>query len=72
MPLMFVIFLLFGLAILVGAGPWMLERLAPPLNSMLKALAMLFGISLIVHTVLLLPVFGFHQLLVRLTGSDVR
>jgi len=72
MPLLLVIFLLLGLAILVGAGPWMLERLAPPLNSMFKALAMLFGISGIVHTVLLLPVFGFHKILVRLTGFEVK
>jgi len=72
MPLMFVLILLFGLAVLVGAGPWMFERLAPALNSMLKALAMLFGISVIVHTILLLPSLGLHKLLVRLTGFDVR
>jgi hypothetical protein len=68
---MFVMFLLFGLAVLVGAGPWMFERLAPTINSMLRALAMLFGISVIVHTVLLLPIIGFHRLLVRITGYDV-
>ena len=72
LPLIIVLFLLFGLAILVGAGPWMFERLAPPLNSMLKALAMLFGISVSVHAVLLIPIFGLHKLLVRLTGFDVR
>jgi hypothetical protein len=72
MPFTVVLFLLLGLAILVGAGPWMLERLAPPLNSMVKAVAMLFGISVIVHTVLFLPIFGFHKLLVRLTGLDVK
>jgi hypothetical protein len=72
MPFTLVLFLLLGLAILVGAGPWMLERLAPPLNSMVKAVAMLFGISVIVHTVLFLPIFGFHKLLVRLTGLDVK
>jgi hypothetical protein len=71
MPLMLVMFLLFGLAVLVGAGPWMFERLAPTINSMLMALAMLFGISVIVHTVLLLPIIGFHRLLVRITGYDV-
>ncbi|MFH2038941.1 MAG: hypothetical protein ABIJ65_05845 [Chloroflexota bacterium] len=72
MPLILVIFLLIGLAVLVGAGSWMFESLAPPINSLLRSLAILFGISVIVHIVLLIPVFGLHKLLVRITGYDVR
>ena len=71
MPLMLVIFMLIGLAVLVGAGSWMFDRLAPAINSILKALAMLFGISVIVHIVLLLPIFGFHKLIRKITGYDV-
>ncbi|OGN75835.1 MAG: hypothetical protein A2X25_01435 [Chloroflexi bacterium GWB2_49_20] len=71
LPLGFVLILLFGLAVLVGAGPWMLDKLAPPINSMLRALAMLFGISVIVHAILLLPIAGFHKILVRITGFDI-
>ncbi len=71
MPLMLVMSLLLGLAVLVGAGSWMFERLAPPINSMLRSLAMIFGISVIVHTFLLLPIIGFHKLLVKVTGYDV-
>jgi hypothetical protein len=71
LPMGILLFLLSGLAILVGAGPWMLEKIAPPLNSMLRALAMLFGISVSVHVILLLPILGFHKLLVRITGYDI-
>jgi hypothetical protein len=71
MPLGFVTILLLALAILAGAGPWMLEKLAPLVNSMLIALAILFGLSVIVHAVLLLPLAGLHKILVRITGFDI-
>lgn len=71
MPFGIILVILIGLAILVGAGPWMLDRIAPPLNSMLRALALLFGISVSVHAILLLPIFGFRKILVRITGYDV-
>lgn len=71
MPFIILLILLTCLAIMVGAGPWMLERLAPPINSMLESLAMLFGISIIVHLVLLIPAFCLHKLLARITGFDI-
>jgi hypothetical protein len=63
--------LLVGLAILAGAGPWMLENLAPPINSFLGGLAMIFGLSGIVHLLLILPFAIFHFLLARVSGVDI-
>jgi len=63
--------LLVGLAILAGAGPWMLENLAPPINSFLGGLAMIFGLSGIVHLFLILPFAIFHFLLARVSGVDI-
>ncbi|MFQ5616731.1 MAG: hypothetical protein ACE5GO_09795 [Anaerolineales bacterium] len=39
-----------------GAGPWLLTNLAPSLNNLLRAIAMVFGISIAVHLALVLPV----------------
>lgn len=68
LPIAVVIFILFGLVLTAGLGPWMLQHLAPPLNSSLRAIAAVFGISAAVHLVLWLPLLGFRQLLEKLTG----
>lgn len=60
------------IVILAGAGPWMLENLAPPINSFLQALAMIFGLSAVLHTLLILPFFLLHGLLAKLTHIDVK
>lgn len=62
---------LVGLAILAGAGPWMLENLTPPFNDFLRALALLFGLSAVIHALLILPFLLFHRILAKLTGMDV-
>jgi len=71
LPLGLVIGLLFGLTILAGAGPWMLDNLAAPVNSFLKGLAAIFGLSGAVHLVSVLPFTLFHRLFSKLTGVDV-
>lgn len=60
-----------GLAILAGAGVWMLEHVAPPVNEFLQALALIFGLSGAIHALLLPPFFALHKLLAKLTGVDV-
>ena len=62
---------LLGVAILAGAGPWMLENLASPFNSFLRALALIFGLSGIFQILLILPFLFFHRILTKLTGVDV-
>ncbi len=62
---------LVGLAILAGAGAWMLANLAPPVNGFLRALALIFGLSASIHVILILPFFLLHKLFAKLTGVDV-
>jgi hypothetical protein len=62
---------LLGVAILAGAGPWMLANLASPFNSFLRALALIFGLSGIFQMLLILPFLLFHRILTRLTGVDI-
>jgi hypothetical protein len=62
---------LVAVAILAGAGPWMLANLAPSFNSFLRSLALIFGLSGIFHILLILPFLLFHRLLAKLTGMDI-
>lgn len=62
---------LLALALLSGAGPWMLQNLAPPFNQGLRALAGVFAVSIFVHALLALPVYGFRRLLSKITRLEV-
>jgi hypothetical protein len=63
---------LFALAIFAGAGTWMLENITPFLDNFLYSIALLFGLSNVVHIVLLIPFFLLHRLLVYILKLDVR
>ena len=62
---------LFGIALLFGAGPWMLTTIAPRLNNFLSSVAVIFGLSAFVHILLILPTALIHKLMARATGVDV-
>jgi len=63
---------LLGLALFAGAGGWMLANLAPLLNDFLSVVATLFGLSVVLQVVLLLPIMLSHKIVSRVTGVDVR
>jgi hypothetical protein len=63
--------ILFSLVLLVGAGPWMWNNIAPLISNFLTSVAVIFGLSTIIHVVLVLPTALFHKLLARVTGVDV-
>lgn len=71
LPVLLIILGLVTVAVLVGAGPWMLANLAPRFNTVLRALAVVFGISLLPHIVLALPVGLLRRLISRLTGLTI-
>jgi hypothetical protein len=71
LELLISIAVLFGLALLFGAGPWMLSNVAPRLSTFLSAVAVIFGLSGFVHILLILPTLLTHKLLARATGVDV-
>jgi hypothetical protein len=62
---------LLGIALLIGAGPWMLSNIAPRLSNFLSSVAVIFGLSAFVHALLVLPAALAHRLLARATGVDV-
>jgi hypothetical protein len=63
--------ILFSLALLIGAGPWMWDKLAPLLSNFLSSVALILGLSAIIHIVLVLPVALLHRVLAKLTGVDI-
>ena len=63
---------LLALALLVGAGPWMLEHVAPGLSRLLAAAAAVFGLSAGLHALLLVPTRLLHLALTRVTGLEVQ
>jgi hypothetical protein len=65
------IVVLFAIALLFGAGPWILSTVAPRLSSFLSSVALIFGLSAFVHVLLILPTALMHKLAARLTGVDV-
>lgn len=60
-----------ALALIAGAGPWMLATVTPPLNDFLQSVAMLFGLSAAVHAMLLLPTFLVHKFVARVFMVDI-
>ena len=63
--------ILFSIALLIGAGPWMLNHVAPLVSNFLSSVAVILGLSSVIHAVLILPTMLIHKLLARLTGLDV-
>jgi hypothetical protein len=64
--------ILFGIILLFGAGPWMLNNLAPHVSNFFVFVAAMFGLSSFLHILLILPAALLHKLLARLTGVDVQ
>ena len=71
LPLSIFAIILLALALLAGAGPWMLMNLAPPLNAFFKSVSLIFGLSVVLHMVLIVPIFLVHRILTKITGLDV-
>lgn len=71
LPIILVVAVLVGLALVAGAGPWMLVNLAPGLTTLVRTLVAIFAISLAVHLLLGLPVGLLAALISKLTGLRV-
>ena len=71
MPLFVWVIAILALALIAGAGPWMLAYVTPPLNNFLQSVALLFGLSAGVHVLLILPTFLVHKFLARLLKVDI-
>jgi hypothetical protein len=66
-----VVIILVGIGILIGIGPWMLASIGPTVNTLFRALAVVFGVSILAHLILLIPVFLFRMGLSSVMGMKV-
>lgn len=71
LPMGVVLLVLLGVGVAAGAGGWMLENLAPGVNSILRAVSAVFAISLLVHLVLGIPLWLLRLIISRVTGMRV-
>lgn len=71
LPIAIPLLVLSGLAVFAGAGPWMLQNLAPGIETLVSALVMVFATSLAAHLALGLPVGLLAALASRVTGLRV-
>lgn len=62
---------LLTLALVAGAGPWLVANLAAPLNDFLRGTALVLVVSILFHIVLIGPLWVAHRILTKLTGLDV-
>lgn len=74
LPIAVVIGLVIACAWLMGAGPWLIktwERVTPWISAIFRVLGLIFGISAMIHALLLPPFWVMHRLLRRVSRSNV-
>jgi hypothetical protein len=70
-PILVFLGIIVGLALLVGAGPWILENIAPWLNRAFVSMAVVLGISAVIHFILLPPLWILRTLISHWRGLSV-
>jgi hypothetical protein len=71
LPLGIILVLLLVMSLAFGAGPWLALHLAQPLNQVLLTIDFILGISVLVHLILLLPLWIMRCTLNRLLPFQV-
>jgi hypothetical protein len=71
LPVGLFLFVLLAIGLLAGAGPWLLDHLSSPISRALNTLALVFGVSILVHLVLVFPLWGIRRFLSYLMKLDV-
>ncbi len=71
LPVILGVVILLALGVIAGAGSWMLQHLAPPLNEALRASAVMLAMSAIIHFVALVPMLLLRRLLSKILRLDV-
>jgi hypothetical protein len=71
LPLGLILLFLFVISLVAGAGPWLYQNLSAPMNQVLRSISLVFGISAILHLLLLPFIWVIRQLLARLLGLEL-
>jgi hypothetical protein len=71
LPLGVILLCLFAISLLAGARPWLYNSLASPVNQIFRSVALVFGISAVLHFILMPFIWIIRRLLARLLGLEV-
>ena len=71
LPVLFAVLCVVVVALIIGAGPWLSETIAPTFNQVMRSISIIFAISVAVHIIILLPIWLLRILAGRLTGLTV-
>ncbi len=71
MPLIFTILGLVLLILLIGIGPWLLTNLGKAILTAMNAIALVFGITVLIHIILLPPTWLVRKIVSRVVGLQV-
>ncbi|MFZ0533767.1 MAG: hypothetical protein WAM09_11350 [Anaerolineales bacterium] len=71
LPLIFVLVILLVSILLIGVGPWLLSRFGNAFKAALDAITMVFGITVMIHLILLPPMWIIRKIISRLVGFQV-
>ena len=71
LPLILAIFVVVGLLLFIGLGSWLLTRLGSAVTTAVDAINMVFGVTVLIHLILLLPLFLIRKGISHLVGLRV-
>jgi hypothetical protein len=71
LPLLAIIAVIFGLVLLLGAGPWIATHFGMITMAALNAMIIVFAITVVVHLILYPPVWFIRKIISRVTGYQV-
>ena len=70
-PILVMMVTMTALALLAGAGPWILLKLGTTIKSALDAVSVVFAITVLIHLILLLPAWVIRKVISRVLGVQV-
>jgi len=71
LPIILILLSLLLISLLGGAGPWLEHTLTPTLDSIIRSIVVIFGISNVMHLALWSPFYIIRRILEHFTGLKV-
>jgi hypothetical protein len=71
LPLTLLLVILLGFVLLVGVGPWLLTNFGSAFMTAMEAINMIFGITVMIHLILLPPTWIVRKIISRIVGLQV-
>ncbi len=71
LPLLIIFVILFLVLLLSGAGSWVYSKLSQVIDSGLQTISIVFGITVLIHSILIPPAWLLRKIISRLTGYKI-